>query len=314
MKTAILDAATLGDDVSFESFKAFGDLEVYRTTAPDETAERVKNADAVVVNKIKLNENNLAGSRVKLICVAATGFDNIDTVYCKSAGICVCNVPGYSTDSVAQLTLSIVLYLVMHMSEYTDFVRSGEYALSGVANKLSPVFHELNGKTWGIVGFGAIGKKVAKIAEAFGCRVIATRRTPSDDAEYVDLYELCRRSDIISLHTPLTPETRGLIGKKELSLMKKSVILVNAARGAVTDEKAVAEAIKSGTIGAFGSDVYSAEPFTDEYPLDEIKGFSNVCLTPHMAWGAYEARVRCLGIIKANIEHFLSGYPQNRIN
>lgn len=314
MKAVILDSATLGDDIDFSEFSELAQTEVYVTTSEAEVAERIRDADIVIVNKIKLGESNLSGSRVRLICVAATGYDNIDTDFCAREGICVCNVPGYSADSVAQLTLAIVLELAMHMREYTEFVRSGYYSAGGIANKLSPTFHELSGKVWGIVGYGAIGQRVAKIAEAFGCRVIVNKRSKVSGAECVSLDELCEKSDIITLHTPLSTETKGLIGRRELSLMKKDVILVNAARGAVTDEDAVADAVKKGVIGAFGSDVYSVEPFGISHPMYAIKDFDNVCLTPHMAWGAYEARVRCMDIIKENIKGFLSGKPQNRVN
>lgn len=315
MKAVILDSATLGEDVSFESFCELADeVEVYKTTSHDEIKQRIADADIAIVNKIKLNESNLENSRIKLICVAATGFDNIDTAYCTKAGISVCNVPGYSADSVAQLTLAIVLELVMHMRQYTDFVRSGEYTQGGIANKLSPTFHELNGMVWGIVGYGAIGQKVARIARAFGCEVLVNKKTPVENVECVGLDELCKRSDVITLHTPLTAETRGMIGERELALMKKGVILVNVARGAVTDEEAVARAVEERRIGAFGSDVYSVEPFGEGHAMDRIKMYDNVCLTPHMAWGAYEARVRCLNIIAENIRCFIAGKPQNCVN
>lgn len=314
MKAVILDSATLGDDIDFSGFSELANTRVYRTTSQSEAAERIRDADIVIVNKIKLGEGNLSGSHVRLICVAATGYDNIDTDFCTKSGICVCNVPGYSADSVAQLTLAIVLELAMHMREYTEFVRSGDYTAGGIANKLSPTFHELSGKVWGVVGYGAIGRRVARIAEAFGCRVIVNKRSDVSGVECVGLDELCEKSDIITLHTPLSAETRGLIGERELSLMKRDVILVNAARGAVTDEAAVADAVKNGTIGAFGSDVYSVEPFGVTHPMYGIKDYDNVCLTPHMAWGAYEARVRCMDIIKENIKGFLSGKPRNRVN
>ncbi len=316
MKIAILDAATLGSDMTFSGFEALGETFVFQSTASDQVKSRFVStqADVAVVNKIKLSENNLVGTNIKLICVAATGFDNIDIDFCRKNGIAVCNVPGYSSHSVAQLTLAIVLELAMHMAEYTCFVKDGSYTKSGIANRLSPTFHELYGKTWGIVGFGGIGRQVARLAEAFGCRVIVNKRTPVEGVECVSVEELCRRSDIISLHTPLNDSTRGIIGEKELSLMKNDVILVNTARGAVTDEQAVAKAVLEGTIGAFGTDVYSIEPFGVGHPMDRIKNLPNVCLTPHMAWGAYEARKRCLNIICENISSFFSGGCQNRVD
>ena len=170
MRIVVLDAATLGDDLSLAPLNDVGDVTVWQTTAPEETAARVREADVVVLNKIRLNESNLAGSRVRLICVAATGYDNIDTAWCRLNGITVSNVVGYSTDSVAQLTVSMVLYLANRLPEYTRAVRTGDYTRSGIANKLSPAFHEIAGKTWGIAGYGNIGRKVASVARAMGCR------------------------------------------------------------------------------------------------------------------------------------------------
>ena len=173
MRIVILDGKTLGEGVVFDSIASVGDLSLYSLTAPEDIPHRIADADVVIVNKIKLNDSNLSGARsLKLICVAATGYDNIDIDYCRDHGIAVCNVVGYSTDSVAQLTVSLALNLMMHMPYFTGFVKDGSYSASGVANCLSPVFHELAGKTWGIIGAGNIGMKVAKIADAFGCRVL----------------------------------------------------------------------------------------------------------------------------------------------
>ena len=315
MKIVILDAGTLGDDVSLsERFGKLGETVIYSATAPEETASRITDAEVVVVNKVKLNGDNLGNAKkLKLICVAATGYDNIDIEYCRANGITVCNVVGYSTDSVAQTTVATVLELTTHIRAFSEYVKDGSYTASGVANKVTPVYRELAGKTWGIVGLGNIGKKVAAIANAFGCRVIANKRTPEAGYECVDLETLCRMSDIISIHTPLTPETRGLIGEREIALMKDGVILYNAARGAVTDEKAVADAVKSGKLGALGCDVYSFEPMAKTHPYFEIKGFDNVCLTPHMAWGSYEARNRCVEEMIENIKAFYSGNKRNAL-
>lgn len=315
MKIAVLDAGTLGDDINVtERFGAIGETSVYASTSPEKTAERVSDADVVIVNKVKLGRDNLGNAKnLKLICVAATGYDNIDIEYCRANGITVCNVVGYSTDSVAQTTVATVLELTTHIRAFSEYVRSGKYTASGVANKVTPVYRELAGKTWGIVGLGNIGKRVAAVAGAFGCKVIANKRTPEAGYECVDLETLCRKSDIISIHTPLTPETRGLIGEREISIMKDGVILYNAARGAVTDEKAVADAVKSGKIGALGCDVYSFEPMLEAHPYFEIKGYDNVCLTPHMAWGSYEARNRCVDEMVENIKAFYSGNKRNAL-
>ena len=312
MKIAILDAATLGEDVNLAPLRNLGETAEFPTTAPDQVAACLADADMVVVNKIKLNASNLAGSSVKLICVAATGYDNIDIEYCRSAGIALCNVPGYSTDSVAQLTVSMVLSLATHLPEYNSFVADGSYSASGVANKLTPIYHEISAMTWGVVGGGGIGSKVAQIAEAFGCKVLMCRRKPDLRYEQVSLDELCERSDIITLHVPLSDETRGMINEDRIGKMKKNVILVNVARGAVTDEEALACALEEGRLGGLGVDVYSAEPFPVSHPFTRLLGRDNVCLTPHMAWGSAEARNRCVAIMAENARVFFDGGRQNR--
>ena len=314
MRIVVLDAATLGADLSLEPLNAVGDVTVYQRTAPEEVAERVRDADAVIINKIRLNAANLAGSRVKLICVAATGYDNIDIGFCREQGITVSNVVGYSTDSVAQLTVSMALMLTNHLAEYTRFVRSGEYSQSGVANRLEPVYHEMAGKTWGIAGYGNIGRKVAAAAEALGCRVIVFKRTPDPKTLCVDLDTLCRESDILSVHLPLNDGTRGLFSREKIALMKPDALFINVARGAVADEAALAEALKAGRLGGLGIDVYSAEPFPADHPFCGIREDDRVCMTPHMAWGAYEARVRCLEEMIMNIRAFQEGKRRNCVN
>ena len=312
MKTVILDGKTLGDDINLDIFG--DDTEIFGTTEPELVAERIKDAEVVIINKIKLGEHNLrAAKKLKLICVAATGYDNVDTAYCRENGIAVCNVVGYSTQSVAQLTISMALSLYMHQKEYNDFVKSGEYTKSGVANRLSPAYYEIAGKTWGIVGLGNIGKQVAKVAEAMGCNILAFKRTPSDEYKTVSLPELMEKSDIISVHLPASVETNGIISKEMIAGMKKNAILVNVARGSVTDEEALCDAVLEGRIAGIGIDVYTKEPFPKEHPMDRVKHLDNVILTPHIAWGAYESRVRCLDEIRKNIESFEKGGTRNRI-
>jgi glycerate dehydrogenase len=198
--------------------------------------------------------------------------------------------------------------------EYNAFVKSGEYSESGVPNSLVPVYHELKGKTWGIVGLGNIGKAVAKVAAAMGANVIAYKRNPINEYECVGIDELCKRSDIITLHCPLNDGTRNLINKERIDLMKKDVVIVNEARGAVVNEEDIKDAILNDKIGAFGSDVYSTEPFGNNHPFYEIKNKSNVILTPHAAWGAYESRARCLEIICQNINSFINKKSLNRVD
>ena len=315
MKITVLDSNTLGKDLDLSRLSSVGEVTVYDFTKPSEVEERIKDADVIVLNKIKLNETNLANAKnLKLICVTATGYDNIDVAYCNTRNIQVSNIVGYSTNSVAQVTVATVLELATHIREYNRFVCSGEYTNGGVANRVSPVFHEIAGKTWGVIGLGNIGKKVAAVANAFGCRVIAYKRTPEDGYECTDLHTLCKEADIISIHTPLTDSTRNMIGKKELEMMKKNIILYNAARGAVTDEAAVAEAVVSGAIGAFGCDVYSLEPFPESHPMQKIAKLDNVCLTPHMAWASFEARDLCIDEVILNIKAFENGTPRNSVN
>ncbi len=315
MNVTVLDAATLGEDISLAALETVGNLTVYNNTGAEEVAERIKDSDVVVTNKLKLNQSNLPyAKKLKLICVTATGYDNIDIEYCKRNGIAVSNVVGYSTDSVAQITVTTALYLWSKLGEFNRFVRCGEYSESGVANRLTPVYRELRGKVWGIIGGGNIGMQVLKSAEAFGCKTMVFKRKSIDGLNCVDIDTLCREADIISVHLPLSDETRNIIDKKRIGMMKRSVVFVNVARGAVADEKALSNAVKNGEIGALGIDVYSVEPFGKDHPFYEIMDLPNVCLTPHMAWGAYEARCRCVDEVLLNIKAFINGETRNRVD
>lgn len=314
MNITVLDAATLGEDVTFEKWEALGNLTVYKYTYASEVVPRLKDSDIAIINKVKMTDEVIKSlPKLKLICVTATGYDNISLSACKERGVALCNVKGYSTHSVAQVTMSLVLSLMTHLDEYCDSVKNGEYQNSGIENRLTPVFHELYGKTFGVVGLGNIGRQVARIAEAFGCNVLCFKRTPDQNYCCVDLETLLKNADIVTLHLPLNDQTEKIIGEKELSLMKPNAILVNVSRGAVTDEKAVAEALKNHTIGGFATDVYSVEPMENISPLNEIKDFENVLLTPHMAWGAYESRIRCINEIAENIAAYIKNERRNRI-
>lgn len=315
MKIVILDKLAMGEDTPFELLDSLGEVVTYDSTAPDEIKDHVGDADVIVLNKVKIAKEIIeAANNLKLICVFATGFDNIDIVTAKKCGVAVCNVPGYSTDSVVMFTVSTVLALAAHLKEYSDYVRSGKYSESSSANKITPVFHEIRGLTWGILGCGNIGVAVLKVAEALGARVIVNKRTPSDSYECVDIDTLCKESDIITLHCPLNDGTRNLINSERISLMKDNVILVNEARGAVVNEADVAKAVLDKKIGAFGCDVYSTEPFLKSHPYYKIKDLDNVILTPHAAWGAYEARERCMQVICENIRSFVNGELLNRVD
>lgn len=315
MKIVILDRASIGFDTPISVLSRFGEVVCYDSSSPEEAKERSADADVIIINKIKVTREIMESSdSLKLVCVFATGFDNVDIAAAREKGIAVCNVPGYSTDSVVLFTVSKVLALCSHLFEYNGFVKSGEYSASGVPNRLTPVYHELSGKTWGIIGYGNIGRAVGRVAEALGAKVIVNKRTPSDDATCVDIDTLCRESDIITVHCPLNDHSRALINEHRLSIMKPGVILVNEARGAVLDEAAVTKAIKEKKIAAFGCDVYSTEPFGKDHPYNDIMHMPNVILTPHAAWGSYEARERCINIIADNIDSFISRKILNRVD
>lgn len=315
MRIVVIDKNTMGSDISFAPIEKYGELTVFDSTPPELIAERVKDADIIIQNKAKITAEVIKSAKnLKLICEFATGFDNIDLEEARNRGIAVCNVPGYSTDSVTLYTVAMVTALASRLITYRSFVNSGEYTAAGSPNKITPAFSDLRGKTWGIIGYGNIGKSVGAVAEALGAIVIVNKRTAVDGVRCVDVDTLCRESDIITIHCPLNDETRGLIDLRRISLMKKSVILVNEARGAVLDESAVAEAVKCGEIGAFGCDVYSVEPFPQDHPYNAIKDMDNVILTPHSAWASYEARTRCVEIISNNIASYNKGERLNRVD
>ena len=315
MKIVALDSDTLGKDLPLELLKEVGDITVYGKSTPEEAKARVTETEVLLINKVRVDKDLMDIARgLKLICVFATGFDNIDVGYAKEKGIAVCNVPGYSTDSVALYTVSTALALYTRLNSYSAFVKSGAYSKSGAPNRLEPVYHELRGKVWGIIGCGNIGGAVARVAEAFGARVLVNKRTPVKEYNCVDIETLCRESDIITIHCPLNDKSRNLINKSTIDLMKNDVCIVNSARGAIINDNDITEAILNGKIGAFGSDVYTQEPFGTDHPFNKIKDLDNVILTPHCAWGAYEARLRCLNIVISNIKAFISGEMLNRVD
>ncbi len=314
MKIVVLDRKTLGDDIDLSPLYALGQVECYPNSEPQEIGPRCMDADVAVVNKMRMDSETLKGvTKLKLICVAATGYDNISLDYCREKGVALCNVPGYSTESVAQISLAMVLSLVNHLPQYRELVHSGRYTADGIANRLTPVYRELSALTWGVVGGGGIGGRVAKLAESLGCRVLMHRRQADPHFETVDIDTLCKESDIISLHVPLNEGTRNLINRERIAIMKPAAVLVNTARGAVTDEAALADAILENRLGGLGVDVYSMEPFPADHPFNKILDRPNVCLTPHMAWGAIESRNRCIREIAGNITGFFSNSTKNRI-
>ena len=319
MKLVVLDADTLGEDLDLSPLGEFGELAVMRQADVREPAAlraALSGAAVCVLNKVKIPAEMIAElPDLRLIAVAATGYDNIPVEACRAHGVAVCNVPGYSTPTVAQLTMAMAFSLATRLPSFSAYVKSGAYSASGMANCLSPVFHDMTGQTFGVIGLGNIGHRVAAIAEAAGMRVIAHRRSGTDaQYECLPIDEVLRQADIVSLHVPLTAETRGLISRERIARMKKGAILINVSRGAVTDEQAVADAVLSGHLGGFGCDVYAAEPFPLSHPFAAIMDRENVVLTPHMAWGSYEARVRCLGVICDNIRALLAGLRLNRVD
>ncbi len=315
MNIVLLDAKTLGEDIGYEVLEPFGAVKAYPQTTPETEEARIAEADVLIVNKYRIWERNLSCvPHLKLICVAATGYDNIDLQACRRHGVAVCNVVGYSTGCVAQLTIGMALSLVNHLPEYTEHVRSGEYTRQGSANCLFPAYHEISGMTWGIVGFGNIGTAVGKVAQALGCRVLVHKRTPVEGWNCTDLETVCRESDILSLHVPLNEQTRKMLDRKHIAMLRKNAIVINVARGAVTDEEALAEAVEENRIGGLGADVYSTEPIGTDHPFWRIRNRPNVCLTPHMAWGGYETRIRLLSEIARNIEAFRNGTRRCRVD
>ena len=314
MKITVFDKASIGEDLDYSPLSAYGELTVYDTSTPAEVKERLAGCEVAVINKVKLSAEVLShANSLKLICIFATGYDNIDVSYCREKGIAVCNVVGYSTESVAQLTIAMALSLCSHLPTYNAAVASGWYSRQQSPNLLVPVYHELCGKTWGIIGYGNIGKKVGEVAKAFGCKVLAYKRKP-DSPECTELETVLRQSDIISLHTPLNAESRGMIGGEQIDMMDKKPIVINVARGAVWDETAMAKALAEGKISGLGCDVFSTEPFPVEHPFFEIKDHPAVCMTPHMAWASFEARTRCLDEICKNIDAFVKGDKRNRVD
>ncbi len=317
MKIVLLDAATMGADIDFSPLEKVGEVIKYSNTLPAERRERIKDADVLVVNKVVLDSEVLSGAQnIKLICVFAVGYNNIDISYCKEHNIKVRNVPGYCTQSVCQHTFALLFDLIENMRYYDDFVKSGKYSDSGIANHLGRPFFEISGKKWGIIGMGAIGRAVADCAAAFGAEVSYSSISGAkreEKYENISLDTLLRESDIISVHAPLNEKTTHLIGERELSLMKKTAVIINVGRGAVIDEDALARAIDNGTIAGCGLDVYSVEPPAKESPILNIKDKDKVIYTPHIAWSSFEARARCVSMTADNILAFINGESRNDV-
>ncbi len=318
MKLVILERNSVGTDVDVSCFEKFGEVTCYPNTVAANTSERVKDADIILANKAPLNESTLKDApNVKLICLLATGFDNVDLAYCKSRSIKVTNVVNYCTSTVAQHTLLLALALSEKIAFYDDYVKSGAYSAQDRFSNFDRTFYDLEGKTWGIIGMGTIGRRVAGLAQAFGCRVIfysASGKSTCTDYERVEFDTLLQESDILSLHCPLSDRTRGLINQDALSKMKKTAVLVNVARGPVVDTRALCDALVTDRIAGAGLDVLEQEPMAKDNPLAQIKDSTKLIITPHMAWASLESRTRLVDEVVKNIEAFLAGENRNVVN
>lgn len=315
MKIVFLEVSNLGADISVERFRELGEVTVYGQTPIELVAERIADADAIIINKIPMNETTLKDAKqLKFIGITATGTNNVDFAYTNARGICVANVAGYSTDAVAQHTFAMMFYLLEHLRYYDDYVKSGEYVKCESFCHMGRSFQELGGKTWGIIGLGAIGKRVAQIAQAFGCRVIyysTSGRNSNDQYEQVDFDTLLRESDIVSVHAPLTEKTLHLMNYEAFGKMKKSAIFVNVARGPVVVEADLVRALKEEQIAAAALDVLEKEPMTAENPLHELKDCDRLLITPHIAWAPVETRIRLLDEVWENVAAFQRGEKRN---
>ena len=304
MKIVFLDAATMGD-VSFEPIARLGEFTAYSSSTPEEARERVKDVDVIIINKILVDKQLIdSAENLKLICISATGTNNIDVEYAASKGIPVRNVAGYSTDSVAQSTFMHILSLIGGAPYFDRSVKSGDYSRSGMFTDPDWNWYELAGKTLGVVGMGNIGRKVAQIAEAFGMKVCYYSTSGTGhckDYPCVPLNELLAASDVVSIHAPLNDRTNGLIGEKELAMMKPSAFLVNMGRGGIVDEKALADAVDAGIVAGAGLDVFVTEPIPEDHPYMKMKHPERMSLAPHVAWASVEARTRLVSMIADNI-------------
>ena len=319
MKIVALERNSAGTDISMECFKDFGEVTYYpNTVTKEEVKERIKDADIVIANKSPLNEETLKDAKnLKLICELATGYDNCDLAYCKSRGIKVANVVDYSTGMVAQHTMTLALALSQKLPHYDNYVKSGAYSAQDRFSNFDIPFYELEGKTWGIIGMGNIGKRVAKLATAFGCKVIfhsVTGKSACTDYPQVDKATLLSESDFVSLHCPLSDLTRDFIDREALQKMKKTAILINVARGRVVNNTDLYEALVAGEIQAAGLDVVEAEPLELTNPLSKLKDSNQLIITPHLAWASVEARTRCVEGVYKNIEAFIRGEDRNVVN
>lgn len=308
MKIVFLDVKTIGEDIDLSGFDALGEVVKYPFSTPEEALERTADADVIVLNKVEINEKSIGNAKnLKLVCVTATGTNNLDKEYLAERGIEWRNVAGYSTESVAQHTFSLLFYLLEKMRYYDDYVKSEQYIGDTTFTHFANVFHEIAGKTWGIVGLGNIGRRVAEIAKLFGCRVIyysTSGKNNNGDYERVSFDEILSQSDILSVHAPLDENTKGLFNKAAFAKMKSSSIFINVGRGPIVVEQDLTDALTEGIIAAAGLDVLAVEPMAETNPLRHIKDSEKLIITPHIAWASIEARTRLMQIICNQIKEY----------
>lgn len=318
MKIVMLERNSLGSDIDISCLKKYGEWTEYPTSDEKNTPMRIQDADIVLVNKIRLNEETLKDAKqLKLICITATGTDNVDKDYATKRGILITNVKGYSTKSVAQHTFAMLFYLLEKLHYYDTYVKSGAYTESGMFSHFDKSFTELSQKTWGIIGLGAIGKEVAKIAQAFGCKVIyysTTGKNKNDTYEQVDFDTLLSQSDIISIHAPLTRQTYHMMDSAALAKMKPTAYLINVGRGVIVDDSALAKVLTEKRIAGAALDVMSQEPLEKDNPLTVVKDSERLLITPHMGWASIEARKRLVDTLAETIESYQNGKPVHVVN
>ena len=309
MKLVFLDTKTIGEDIDLSAYDALGEVVKYGFSTLEEIPERVKDADVLIVNKIAINEQTIwTAKNLKLVCVTATGTNNLDKEYLKKRGIAWRNVAGYSTESVTQHTFALLFYLLEKLRYYDDYVKDEKYINDTVFTHFAEHFNEVNGKTWGIIGLGTIGRRVADIAKAFGARVIyysASGSPAQEGYEQVDFETLLTTSDIVSVHAPLNEYTKDLMDREAFAKMKKTAIFLNLGRGPIVVEQDLYEALETGEIAAAGLDVLCEEPMSETNPLAKIKDSKKLIITPHIAWASVEARNRLMQIIAGQIREFL---------
>ena len=310
MKIVFLDAKSIGEDIDLSGYDQLGEVVRYPYSTPEEARERTRDADVIILNKTEINEQSIGeADKLKLACVTATGTNNLDKAYLAERGIEWRNVAGYSTESVAQHTFALLFYLMEKLRYYDDYVKNENYVNDSMFTHFDHRFNELSGKTWGIIGLGNIGRRVADIAKCFGCRVIYFSTSGKNNQKgynRVSFDKLLEQSDIVSVHAPLTDDTLGLMNREAFARMKPGAVFLNLGRGPIVDEAALTEALNTGMIAAAGLDVLSQEPMSEDNPLRSIKDSERLIITPHIAWASIEARTRLMEIILEQIKEFLN--------